>query len=284
MDNIELFEYSLKNTEHIFDDANKKEKIIITKDAHKTNKPIKNNERLIGLITSYQTMRGKLSKKQEDDLVGEIDSILFNNSHMNYTAFAQYLMVWDMPYSSLSCEREEDRMPLLRELINKYINDRHQMYLSHGYSNIVLQVLADNYFDKDTFYLLPDRGDNKYFRDICSKHNVKFRWSKSKQGKMPDFYIQKASNAWIIEHKHKKGSGGGQYSQVVELVDFLKYTDKNISYVAFLDGIMFNELINASCDNKMSKAKRDIYRYLRQNKNNYFVNTAGFIRLLKTIK
>src|SRR3989344_3552297 len=216
MDNIELFEYSLKNTEHIFDDANKKEKIIITKDAHKTNKPIKNNERLIGLITSYQTMRGKLSKKQEDDLVGEIDSILFNNSHMNYTAFAQYLMVWDMPYSSLSCEREEDRMPLLRELINKYINDRHQMYLSHGYSNIVLQVLADNY-----------------------------------------------------SHKRAGKTGVSKIAALVESAGFKR---------------IINELINASCDNKMSKAKRDIYRYLRQNKNNYFVNTAGFIRLLKTIK
>ncbi|KAF0134829.1 MAG: hypothetical protein FD145_397 [Candidatus Saganbacteria bacterium] len=311
MDNIDLFEYSLKNIEQIFDAANKKEKLVITKSSKKKNEPIRNNESLINLITTYHTMYGKLTKIQDDELIGEIDSILFNNEHMNYTAFSQYLMVWDMPYSALRDEKE--RKQLLRKLIKKYIKDRHQMYTSHGYSNIVLQVLADNYshkrggstgankiimfveragikkyhedndIDKDSFYLLPDKGGKKYFKDICKEHNINFKWSRSKQGKMPDCYIQKAPNAWIIEHKHKKGGGGGQYSQIVEIVDFLKYTEKNVSYVAFLDGILFNELINASSDTKMSKAKKDIYKYLKINKNNYFVNTAGFSRLLQSI-
>lgn len=115
------------------------------------------------------------------------------------------------------------------------------------------------------------------------KNKIKFEWSKSKQSKMPDCFIKKDSTIYIVEHKHKKGGGGGQYSQIVEMVDFLKYTERNISYVAFLDGILFNELIDAPINNKMSKAKNDIYEYLKKNKNNYFVNTAGFIKLLEII-
>ncbi len=313
MDNVALFEYSLKNIEQVFDDANKKEKIVITKSAKDKNDLIRNNERLINLITTYHTMYGKLTKEQDDKIIAEIDSILFKEEHMNFSAFSQYLMVWDMPYSVLSAEKDRSRQALLRELIIKYIKDRHQMYASHGYSNIVLQVLSDNYshkrggatginkivmlieragfkkynkgndFKKDSFYLLPDRGNRQSFKDACKNHKIIFKWSKSKQGKMPDCYIQKASNVYIVEHKHKKGGGGGQYSQIVEMVDFLKYTEKQVSYIAFLDGILFNELIYASSDNKMSKAKNDIYKYLRKNKNNYFVDTAGFSKLLQSI-
>lgn len=310
MDNIALFEYSLKRREKVFDDANKKEKIVITKDAKRKNEIIKNNERLINLITTYHTMKGKLTKKQDNEIIERIDSILFNAEHMNYTAFSQYLMVWDMPYSVLCAEEEQGRKSLLRGLIIKYIKDRHLMYSSHGYSNIVLQVLSDNYshkrggatgtnkiiklvekagfkkYHKDadvergSFYLLPDKGGKKHFKAICKKHNIKFKWSKSKQGKLPDCYIQKGSKACIIEHKHKKGGGGGQNSAIVEIVDFLKYAEKDVSYVAFLDGILFNEFVSASNDNKMSKAKKDIYKYLVSNKHNYFVNTAGFIKLI----
>lgn len=196
MDNVALFEYSLVNREPIFDDANKKEKIVITKNAKDKNETIKNNERLINLITTYHTMRGKLSEKQDEEIIAEIDSILFKAHHMNYTAFSQYLMVWDMPYSVLHAEKDQERRELLRELIIKYIKDRHQIYTSHGYSNIVLQVLSDNYshkrggstgtnkiimlveragfkkyhknndIDKDSFYLLSDKGSKKCFKDI----------------------------------------------------------------------------------------------------------------------
>ncbi|MFA5164300.1 MAG: hypothetical protein WC481_01880 [Candidatus Omnitrophota bacterium] len=314
MDNVLLFEYSLSNKEQIFDDANKKEIIVITDNAKKKNKAISGNERLIELITAYHAMYGKLTKKQDDDIIKEMDSILFKVQHMNYSAFSQYFMVWDMPYSVLQTEKEKERIRLLRGLLIKYIKDRHSMYLSHGYSNIILQVLSDNYshkrsgptginkiimlaekagfkryqkdnnIEKDSFYLLPDKKDGeKHFKNICKIRGISFKWSKAKQGKMPDCYIQKGSKAYIIEHKHKKGGGGGQYGAIVEIVDLLKYTDKNISYVAFMDGVMFNELIEASTDNKMSKAKNDIYKYLNKNKNNYFVNTVGFSKLLQSI-
>ena len=113
MDNISLFEYSLKNREPMFDDANKKEKIIITKNAKDKNDIIKNNERLIALITTYNTMYGKFTKEQDDAIIREIDSILFKaNGHMNYTTFSQYLMVWDVSYSVLSKEVEQERITL----------------------------------------------------------------------------------------------------------------------------------------------------------------------------
>ena len=131
--------------------------------------------------------------------------------------------------------------------------------------------------------MLPDKGDKKLFKKICEGRGIKFIWSTAKTGKMPDCYIQKASKSYIVEHKHKKGGGGGQNSQIVEIVDFIKYSDENVSYVAFLDGILFNELADASGENKMSTAKKDIINCLNTNKNNYFVNTAGFSKLVLDI-
>jgi len=302
-------------TSETFDSASAKEKIVISGDAKIKNEVMKNNERLIALFTTYETMNGKLTKEQDEGIVGEIDNILFgkNKAHMNYTAFSQYLMVWDMPYSALQSHSEAERRHHLRGLIIKYIKERHQMYMSHGYSNIVMQVVSDNYSHKrggstgtdklanlleragiahyesgfdlinGSFYLLPDKGDKKLFKKICEGRGIKFIWSTAKTGKMPDCYIQKASKSYIVEHKHKKGGGGGQNSQIVEIVDFIKYSDENVSYVAFLDGILFNELADASGENKMSTAKKDIINCLNTNKNNYFVNTAGFSKLVLDI-
>ena len=227
MDNIGLFEYSLKNQEQAIIDDKKKELIVLPKNAKKKSKFIEKNERLINLLTAYQTMEGRLTKEQNKEVIDEIDSILFKVEHMNYSALSQYLMVWGMPWSSLSKFEDEKRKTLLQDLIVKYIKDRHRMYVSHGYSNIVLQVVSDNYAHKrgastgtdkiisfvggieiekysegddvrrGQFYLLPDK-EKRRFIDICKQRGIKNKWSKSKQSKMPDCYIQKGPKSWII--------------------------------------------------------------------------------------
>jgi hypothetical protein len=79
-----------------------------------------------------------------------------------------------------------------------------------------------------------------------------------------------------------KEGGGGQSKQDTEIVDFIRYKEKNVSYVTYLDGVGFNRLITSK-DNKHRKVKEDILEILSQNKDNYFVNTAGFEKFIDEV-
>jgi hypothetical protein len=315
MNNIQLFEYSLENQNDILENIINKEDIVITSRANDKNELMLKNERLIDLITSYKTLKNRLTSKQEDEILSEVDSLLFNKEKMNYSAFSQYFMVWDLSHSLLREQEVKERKRVLKSLLNKYIQDRHSMYLEHGYSNMILQVISDNYSHKrkgmtginklevmlknakipkydgsqnianDIFYLLPDKEGKSGFMHIISHKKISLTWSKDKQGKMPDAYIQNKKKVFVVEHKYKKEEGGGQNSQIVELVDFIKNSDKNISYISYMDGVLFNDLATSvpHTDNKILKTKRDIYKHLGKNVENYFVNTAGFRVLLNSI-
>jgi hypothetical protein len=184
------------------------------------------------------------------------------------------------------------------------------MYLSHGYSNIVLQVMSDNYSHKrncstgaekvenqilkksvnklssltqpsKNFYIRIDK-DEDLFHKLLKKGNIKLKWSRKKQGKIPDILIHYGNRDYILEHKHMKEGGGGQSKQDTEIVDFIRYKEKNVSYVTYLDGVGFNRLITSK-DNKHRKVKEDILEILSQNKDNYFVNTAGFEKFIDEV-
>lgn len=311
MNNIKLFEYSLENKEGLLDNP-KKSPLVITENSLKKNELMTANEKLIDLITTYATLTN-MTKKQKSGIIDKIDNLLFEKDKMNYSAISQYFMVWNVSHSLLSSKPKKERKKYLKKLIKEYINDRHEIYKSHGYSNIVLQVLSDNYSHKrqgmtglkkletfitaagiekyndtqkiknGTFYLLPDKEGKSAFKHIIKQKKIKLKWSKDKQNKMPDAYIQKKDRIYIIEHKNKKESGGGQNSAHVEMIDFIKNSDKNISYVIFLDGELFNNFADNINTNKILKTKQDIYKYLKMNKLNYFLNTSGFKKLLESI-
>jgi len=85
--------------------------------------------------------------------------------------------------------------------------------------------------------------------------------------------------------EHIKESGGAQDKQIVEAIDFIKYSEKSeyIHYVSFLDGVYFNKFIfaDSSTESKIRKQKEDIERYLKNNPQNFFVNTAGLKEIFK---
>ena len=273
-----------------------------------------NNERLISLISSYHTLADRLTDKQKVMILNEVDEIMYTKDYMNYSAISQYFMVFGLSNSLMRKKAKNERLPILKCMLDLYINNRHNMYKAHGYSNMILQVISDNYshkrtgstgnikieqilqsyafkrydsgddIEKDSFYLLPDKGDKKIFIEILKNNDITFKWSSDKQGKMPDAYLQTKNGKFIIEHKNKKESGGGQSSQNVEVVDFVKNGEKNVSYVTFMDGPLFNSLTEEDHQDKKTKTLlSDIMKYLKLNPLNYFVNTRGFIELIKKI-
>lgn len=310
--NIEIFNYSLENPESLRDETYKKGELVITKTADQKNELIHRNEKLINLITSYETLKETLTDPQKDEIVDEIIDLMFNTSEkMNYTPFSQYFMVCDLSYSVVNALSEDEKRLLVKAILDDYVLERHPMYRSHGYSNIVLQVISDNYSHKrnvstgvekaekqiksrgidefsypydasKNFYLLVDANEG-ILLDILEKKKIKFQWSASKQGKLPDVFIQYNGKVYIIEHKHMKERGGGQSKQDTEIVDLIRYAEPNVSYVTYLDGIYFNGLVDAEGDDKGRKVKDEVVEILTANKENYFVNTAGFEKFLDEI-
>lgn len=310
--NLELFNYCLTKPEILLEDTYKKGELVITPTKEQKNELIRRNERLIDLITTYKTFGEKLTPEQENSIISEITDLMFNTKEkMNYTAFSQYFMVCDMSYSLLQNEELKRKHKVIREILKEYVSDRHSMYSSHGYSNIVLQVMSDNYSHKrngssgldkvekqmksagltqyergdsldGNFYLLPDK-DEKEFRRILSVKKIKFKWSKVKQGKSPDVFIQHNGEVYIIEHKHMKESGGGQDKQDTEIADLIKLSEDGVSYVTYLDGAFFNKFISPSEKGKENIMKKDIVSHLQNNENNYFLNTAGFKKFVKEV-
>ena len=91
-----------------------------------------------------------------------------------------------------------------------------------------------------------------------------------------------------MEAKHLNTGGGGQNKQILELIDLIKNKPNflNHHFVSFLDGIYSNTLLNNRKNsnnnlgrNKIQNQYFDLTKALKTRKNNYWVNTAGFIKL-----
>lgn len=309
LNNVEVFDECLKTPVPNIDKVAKKilNKIIIPEEKKDNNELLNKNYELIKLINKYSSLDKDEENEQKKLIVNEIDNCL-QCQGMNLSPFSQYLMVHDLTHdiylSNLTFEEKVF-------VIDSYLEDRHKMYLNHGYSDIIFQVINDNYshkrkatlgvekikttckengikhfkgdFDDNIFFLLPDNGEKEQFKQALEKYHIKFEFASTHQDKMPDAFIRYKNAFVIIEHKKMKSTGGGQDKQITEIIDFIKFGERGVYYVSYLDGILFNQLINPSTRNKMYRSKQDILKHLENNPFNYFVNEKGFNKLIHNI-
>ena len=309
LDNKKLFFECLENPVKNVDTVAREilNKVVLPLEDDKTTELINKNYNLVELITSYNNYNVKGDNSHNTEILKEIDQTL-KFEGMNFCPFSQYLMVHDVTYdmylNKLTNEEKE-------YIINCFLNDRHQIYLNRDYSDIIFQVLTDNYSHKrkgslgvekikkllikfnidritseeditmNTYYILPDAGDNKLFNKIIELNRIHFDFRNNHQGKMPDALIKINNSFFIVEHKILKELGGGQDKQMTEIIDFVGYDERLINYVSFMDGILFNELINPKTSNKLYRDKVNIINNLDKCKFNYFVNEYGFNKLIK---
>jgi len=101
-------------------------------------------------------------------------------------------------------------------------------------------------------------------------------------------------DVFLLEAKHLNTGGGGQNKQVLELIEIIrtKLPENNYHFIAFLDGIHSNDLLNVGIEPqkragdkkrsreevKIEKQYTDIIKNLKNNQNNYWFNSAGFTR------
>lgn len=143
---------------------------------------------------------------------------------------------------------------------------------------IILMVILMNFF-----FLLPDNGEKEFFKQALEKYLIRFEFVTTHQDKMPDVFIKYNNTFIIVEHKKMNSTGGGQDKQITEIIDFIKYGERGFYYVSYLDGILFNQLIEPPTGQKIYRFKLDIIRNLENNPYNYFVNEYGFNKLINCI-
>ena len=317
MNNYDYFDYSKNNPEELFDSYYTKGVLVIPKDSNTHNQLTLKHSRMIECITTFKYLTSKSYTKWDKiivDTVNEIVDILEKTPNINYSAFSQFFMVYNSTYSYFSKLNREDKFNFTYEMLVKYCAERHDIYLNHGYSNAILQVVSDNYShkrngktsiekvlsilspyklkrissihstDKTNYYFLPDKGDRVLFEQFLKKFNLKMESREIEQNKLPDIVFNCNGQFYICELKTMKGCGGGQNKQIVEVAYFIKFSedDSRFHYVAFLDGDYANTLMQENMP-KIVSQRNDISNALINNPSNYFVNTAGFKKLVRDI-
>lgn len=317
MSNYDYFEYSSRNPEELFDPFYKKGVLVIPDNISQTNDLTRKNSRMIECITSFKvldSMGYTSADKPIIDVVTEIVDILISTRNINYSAFSQFFMVYNSTYSHFKKLKKEEKFKFVYEMLLKYCEERHDIYMSHGYSNAILQVMSDNYShkrngktsiekvlsilepynlkrisdlretDKSNYYFLPDKGDKQLFELFLKKYSLKMESRNIEQNKLPDIVFNCNGQFYICELKAMKGVGGGQNKQIVEVAYFIKFQedDDRFHYVDFLDGDYANILFSDNAP-KVAQQRKDISDALKANKGNYFVNTAGFKKLVSDL-
>ncbi|MBR4506927.1 MAG: hypothetical protein IKP24_00140 [Alphaproteobacteria bacterium] len=319
--NIELFNYSKDNPEELLDPYYAKNKIVIPATKDEDNELTANNKKLLDLITTFSVLYGNYHKEFMDDtvqgVIGDIIAILDRTEYINYSAFVQFFMVHNFTYAIYQTLNLDDKKYLIYEMLKKYCSERHGLYSNHGYSNIVLQVMCDNYshkrnsktsiekvlgflntdkhpinrlrtseelIQKDDYYFLPDKGDKRIFDSMLRELNIKMESRGIEHDKLPDIVFKHNGHYYICELKTMKGEGGGQNKQIVEIAYFIKFTEDtpNVHYIAFLDCDYSNVFFHDRSP-KVIAQRKDIIKALHNNPGNYFLNTAGLIEFIKEV-
>ena len=312
-ENIYYWKKSLEFPEPTADPFYSFDELIVT-----DSELIKKVERLRELIICYCV----LSEKNVDDaseILNEIYDIIVSIDKIQYTEFVAFWKTLDISYSVF--EKLPNQKVILKELLQKYCERRRKLYDQMGYTNITVQALydvgssrkkgvsgidkiinmiqnnirnvphtkdIDTLMKSSTAYFCPDKGDKDLFRLFCDKIGIKYLFGKGHQGKEPDIVLKINDKFFIIEAKHIKECGGGQDKQIVELIEFIGYSEalENVHYISFMDGVYFNNFSWAKDgdETKVNKQKKAIEEHLTNNPKNFFVNTSGLLYLFEDMK
>lgn len=311
MTNLELLGFSVKNPPPLLDEYYGKGKLVITQTATEKNALMRGNERLIELITVFKYLKAEKKNANDADIskiVIQVLEILDKVEGINFTAFSQFFMVHNSAHSSYLKFSPDKKYAFIYEMLCRFCDERHSIYLSHGYSSSMLQVVADNYshkrnskttinkitdflskfdftpaetleeFESARSYFLPDKGGMKVFRHFKDKFAIEMKAAENEQGKLPDIVFNFDGDFFIVEAKMMKGAGGGQDKQLVEIINFIRYAErrKNVHYLTYLDGEYFEMLFAEKRSKKIQTQCEDIVACLKNCPQNYFVNPAGF--------
>ena len=302
--NLHYWEESLKNPERIVDDSYVVDNVIV------------NNKEFIQMIEKLRRLIADYCRENSEEILKQICEIILSVEEIEYTEFVAFWKVLDISFSVFKKFQEDKKIEVLKIILKEYCSKRFNLYEKLGYSSVTIQALYDSgvsrkkgssgidkiidllrvfgnpfhakslqeILDNNICYFLPDMGDEELFKEFCNYFSIKYQFGQTHQNKLPDIVVKIDGHFLIIEAKHIKETGGAQDKQVNELIQFISYSEKSefIHYLAFLDGIYFNEFINPRGE-KIKKQVEDTVNSLSSNPNNFFVNTSGIKKIFEDL-
>ena len=321
MSNRDYFKYSHSHEDEIVDISKQEGVLVISKSTlDPMTKLMKNNHDLIDLITTYETLSidSQTDKSTLNRVIDKVISIVENADLINYSSFCIYFQVIGYSYSAYMSEKtnmtQDEKRALMEKLVRLYIENRHRMYVSHGYSDQVLQVGSDTAssrrkgktgIDKtvemllplgfkkadslaelrklNLVYILPDKGQLDIFNSYLKEKNIRFEFRETRDSKNPDMLLKIGDNIIIMEHKLTNGGGGSQNAEINEIIQFINYGEQNdkVHYVSCLAGNFFKKLNENNHEPKVESQYRNIISNLKKYPTNYFVNGNGLAHLIE---
>lgn len=297
--NVHYFKISQENPEKPFDD------FYVFDEKHPELKKYANNTKEIkNILITIKTLQ---DKKEKSSVINKYFLELSKaiGKFSNCSEFACFVNACD----NIIDEAKND-IKLLKKITQKYFAKR---VLNEIVPEEWVQAILDTnssrkkgkcgenkllYFLKKQGYAEVFDWENFFKTVFCAvkfskkfnlknvRKNLDVKVKAKKQDKTLDLIIKAKDKIFLCEAKHLNTSGGGQDKQISELIEILGLREKNnISYISFLDGKYSNILLSqAGNGNKITTQRKEIDRCLKNNPNNYWVNTAGFKKLIADLK
>lgn len=297
--NLHYFEISRNNQEKLLDDF-----YVFDNKHPDLDKYIKNTKEIKNILITIRTLQSKKEKPAViDKYFLELSKII--GRYSNCSEFACFVNACDNIISETKNE-----IGLLKKITARYFAKRvlnemvpeewMQAILDTNSSrkkgkcgeNKLINILTKQgfreVFDWDEF-LKTDYCVVKFSKKFNLKNvrkNLGVKIKTKKQNKTLDLIIKAKNKVLLCEAKHLNTSGGGQDKQISELIEILGLTENNgVSYISFLDGKYSNILLsNNGNGEKITTQRKEINKFLKNNPKNYWVNTAGFERLISDLK
>ena len=297
--NLHYFKISKNNQEKLLDDF-----YVFDEKHPDLNRYIKNTKEIKNILITIQTLQGKKEKSAViDKYFIELSKIIGKFS--NCSEFACFVNACDNIIGEAKNE-----INLLKKITERYFTKR---ILNEMAPEEWVQAILDTNSSRKKgkcgenklIYILRKYGFKEVFNwgdfskiDFCVvkfskkfnlknvRQNLNIKIKTKKQNKTLDLIIKAKNKILLCEAKHLNTSGGGQDKQISELIEILRLNEKNnISYISFLDGKYSNILLgNNSGGDKITTQRKEINKFLKNNPNNYWVNTAGFESLISDLK
>lgn len=309
--NKELLKYCLDNPSGLLDDNFKidRELVIIPRTSLEENELTRATKKLIALFTTMDTLNKVNDHSKDITLANNILDILKTTENIHFFPFNFYCQTQGVTKDNFFRLEFNEQLQLIKD----YIDDRHEMYMDHGYTNTIYQTTCDSYAHKrqgdtgtrkirtqaenhgirhvdygnDNYYLNPDKGDSAKFKSILNALNINYPYYINHNSKMPDLFMKINNNYVIVEHKHMTAGGGHQNSVIVDIMDFINEEDNNVYYVSYIDGTAFQEFFglnyNLNSDDKYNLTNSNLNTIFESKKRSYVLNTAGFDKLIEEL-
>jgi hypothetical protein len=300
LSNLNYFNISKKHLEPYLDEF-----YIFIKKHHEINQYLENANKIKNILITIKTL---INNNEEVLIIDKYYKELGKNinKYSNATEFSCFVNACDN-----SIENIKEEIETLKIIVEKYFENR---TLNEFTPTEWIQALIDNNSSRKKgrcgedklISILNDIGykiannltelkQEKFgVLRFSSKTNLKIirdefnlKIKTKNQNKNLDLVIKANEKIFLCEAKHLNTSGGGQDKQIAELIELLniKENNKNFYFISFLDGKYSNKILNDSiAGTKLLTQRNQIKEFLKNNPNNFWLNTAGFKELFKKVK